>query len=42
MLLEILAGTHPSLARAGEWFDEHPYVALAVFAVCALLSMVRW
>ena len=36
MLSELLAGTHPVYA----WMDEHPYVALAVFAACAFLSMV--
>ena len=36
MLSELLAGTHPVYA----WMDEHPYVALAIFAVFAFLSMV--
>lgn len=36
MLLEVIAGTHPVYA----WMDEHPYVALAIFAVCAFASMV--
>ena len=36
MLSELLAGTHPVYA----WMDEHPHVALAVFALCALAGMV--
>ena len=36
MLSELLAGTHPIYA----WMDEHPYVALGIFALCALASMV--
>ena len=42
MILEFLAGEHPAARRAGEWLEEHPGAALAVFAVCAFLSMVRW
>lgn len=40
MLLEIIAGTHPAMVRAGAWLDAHPCVALAIFALCALASMV--
>lgn len=40
MLLEVIAGTHPAMVRAGAWLDAHPHVALAIFAVCAFLSMV--
>ena len=40
MLLEIIAGTHPAMVRAGEWLDAHPRVALAIFFACALASMV--
>ena len=36
MMSELLAGTHPVYA----WMDAHPNVALAIFAVCAFLSMV--
>lgn len=36
MLSELLAGTHPVY----RWADEHPCVALGIFAVCALASMV--
>lgn len=40
VLLEILAGTHPAVRRSGAWLDAHPRVALAIFALCALASMV--
>lgn len=42
MLLEIIAGTHPAVRRAGAWFERHPAAALAVFAACMLLASVRW
>ena len=38
MLCELLAGTHPVY----RWADAHPYAALGVLAVCALLAMARW
>lgn len=40
MLLEVIAGTHPAMVRAGAWLDAHPRVALALFALCAFASMV--
>lgn len=40
MLLEVIAGTHPAMVRAGAWLDAHPSVALTIFALCALASMV--
>ena len=42
MMLEFLAGTHPAARRMGEWLEEHPGAALAVFLTAGLLASVRW
>lgn len=42
MILEFLAGEHPAARRAGEWLEEHPGAALAVFLAAGLLASVRW
>lgn len=42
MLLEILAGTHPAMVRAGEWLDAHPRAALVVMLALMVLASARW
>ena len=42
MILVFLAGEHPAARRAGEWLEEHPVVALAIFLAAGLLASVRW
>lgn len=42
MILEFLAGEHPAARRAGEWLEEHPVVALAIFLFAGLMASARW
>lgn len=42
MLLEVIAGTHPAMVRAGAWLDAHPRVALVVMLALMLLASARW